>query len=113
MNEAYKRNIKFITPDEINKNLSESLNKILNFVGDDPVHVSFDVDSIDPKYIPSTGTPVKNGIELAKAKLILDKLNSGNIVKMDITELNIKLGKKTEGLKSGKNTEKLFHNFIK
>ena len=113
VNEAYKRNIKFITPDEINKNLSESLNKILNFVGDDPVHVSFDVDSIDPKYIPSTGTPVKNGIELAKAKLILDKLNSGNIVKMDITELNIKLGKKTEGLKSGKNTEKLFHNFIK
>ena len=88
VNEAYKRNIKFLTPDDINNNFNDSLNKILNFVGDGPVHVSFDVDSIDPKYIPSTGTPVKNGVELAKAKLILDKLNSGN-------------------------TEKLFNKFIK
>jgi arginase len=113
VNEAYKRNIKFITPDEINNNFSEALNKILNFVGDAPVHVSFDVDSLDPKYIPSTGTPVKNGIELSKAKLILDKLNSGNMVNMDITELNMRLGKKTDGLKSGKNTAKLFHHFLK
>ena len=113
VNEVYKRNIKFLTPDEINKNFTESLNKILNFVGDGPVHVSFDVDSIDPKYIPSTGTPVKNGVELAKAKLILDKLNSGNIVNLDITELNMRLGKKTDGPKSGRNTAKLFNKFIK
>ena len=113
VNEAYKRNIKFLTPDDINNNFTESLNKILNFVGDGPVHVSFDVDSIDPKYIPSTGTPVKNGVELAKAKLILDKLNSGNIVNLDITELNMRLGKKTDGLKSGRNTEKIFNKFIK
>jgi arginase len=109
---VYKKNIKFLTPDEINKNFTESLNKILNFVGDGPVHVSFDVDSIDPKYIPSTGTPVKNGIELSKAITILDKLNSGNIVNFDITELNMKLGKHEEGKKSGINTEKLFHKFI-
>jgi arginase len=113
VNEAYKRNIKFITPDEINNNFPEALNKILNFVGDTPVHVSFDVDSLDPKYIPSTGTPVKNGIELSKAKVILDKLNSGNMVNMDITELNMRLGKKTDGLKSGRNTAKLFHDFLK
>ena len=112
VNEVYKRNIKFLTPDMINKNFTESLNKILNFVGDGPVHVSFDVDSIDPKYIPSTGTPVKNGLELMKAKLILDKLNSGNIVNLDITELNMNLGTKADGKKSGINTEKLFHKFI-
>ena len=112
VNEVYKRNIKFLTPDMINKNFTESLNKILNFVGDGPVHVSFDVDSIDPKYIPSTGTPVKNGVDLMKAKLILDKLNSGNIVNLDITELNMHLGTKADGKKSGINTEKLFHKFI-
>lgn len=109
---VYKKNIKFLTPDEINKNFTESLNKILNFVGDSPIHVSFDVDSIDPKYIPSTGTPVKNGIELDKAIKILDTLNSENIVNLDITELNMKLGKHEEGKKSGINTEKLFHKFI-
>jgi len=109
---VYKHNIKFLTPDEINNNFNESLNKILTFVGSNPVHVSFDVDSIDPKYIPSTGTPVKNGIELNKAIAILDKLNSGDIVNLDITELNMKLGKKDDGKKSGINTEKLFHNFL-
>ena len=113
VNEAYKRNIKFIMPDEINNDFPGALNKILNFVGNAPVHVSFDVDSIDPKYIPSTGTPVKNGIELPKAKLILDSLNRGNLVKLDITELNMSLGTGPDGVKSGKNTERLFHNFIK
>ena len=100
-------------PDEINNDFPGALNKILNFVGNAPVHVSFDVDSIDPKYIPSTGTPVKNGIELPKAKLILDSLNRGNLVKLDITELNMSLGTGPDGVKSGKNTERLFHNFIK
>jgi len=109
--EAYKQKIKILTPDDINKHFKESLQHILNFVGDSPVHVSFDVDSIDPKYIPSTGTAVKNGVELKNAIKILDHLN-GNIVKMDITELNMELGSKQDGIKSGKNTEKLFHKFI-
>jgi arginase len=112
VNEVYKDKIKFLTPDDINKNFADSLHKILNFVGDSPVHVSFDVDSIDPKYIPSTGTPVKNGVEMKNAMTILDKLNNTNIVKMDITELNMDLGTKEDGIKSGINTEKLFHKFI-
>jgi arginase len=84
----------------------------MNFVGDSPIHVSFDVDSIDPKYIPSTGTAVKNGIEINKAISILNNLNNTNIVNMDITELNLQLGSKNDIVKSGKNTEKLFHNFL-
>jgi arginase len=112
--EIYKKNIKFLTPDEINNNFEESLNKILDFVGDSPVHVSFDVDSIDPKYIPSTGTAVKNGVELKNAITILDKLNSKNLVNMDITELNMDLGdKSSDGIKSGKNTSILFEKFLK
>jgi arginase len=112
--EIYKKNIKFLTPDEINNNFEESMNKILAFVGDSPVHVSFDVDSIDPKYIPSTGTSVKNGVELKNAITILDKLNSKNLVNMDITELNMDLGdKSSDGIKSGKNTSILFEKFLK
>jgi arginase len=88
------------------------LNKILNFVGNSPIHVSFDVDSIDPKFIPSTGTPVKNGIKLSNAKKILDKLNNKDIVNMDITELNMDLGSKSDGIKSGKNTVLLFKKFL-
>ena len=110
--EVFKRNIKFLTPDEINNNFNGSLNKIMNFVGNSPVHVSFDVDSIDPKYIPSTGTPVKNGVKLDNAIKILDNLNNTNIVNLDITELNKDLGSKSDGIKSVKNTEILFHKFL-
>ena len=110
--EVYKNNIKFLTPDDINKNFDDSLNRIMEFVGNSPVHVSFDVDSIDPKYIPSTGTPVKNGVELNKAITILDNLNKDKLVNIDITELNTNLGNKKDGAKSLKNTERLFHKFI-
>jgi arginase len=113
VNEVYKDKIKFLTPDDINNNFEKSFNRIMAFVGDSPVHVSFDVDSIDPKYIPSTGTPVKNGVEMKNAMTILDNLNNRNIVKMDITELNMDLGTKEDGIKSGVNTEKIFHKFIK
>jgi arginase len=112
VNEIYKERVKFLTPNEINDDFENSLNIIMNFVGDSPIHVSFDVDSIDPKYIPSTGTPVKNGIEINKAIKILNNLNNTNIVNMDITELNLQLGTKNDSVKSGKNTEKLFHNFL-
>ena len=112
MNEVHKQTIQILTPDDINKDFNSSINKIMNFVGNSPVHVSFDVDSIDPKYIPSTGTPVKNGVELNNAIKILDNLNNTNIVNMDITELNKDLGSKADGNKSVKNTEILFHKFI-
>jgi arginase len=112
VNEVYKKNIQILTPDDINKDFNGSINKIMNFVGNSPVHVSFDVDSIDPKYIPSTGTPVKNGVELNNAIKILDNLNNTNIVNVDITELNKELGSKSDGNKSVKNTEILFHKFL-
>lgn len=111
-NMVYEKNIKFIEPDEINNNIQSAMNKIMEFAGDSPVHISFDVDSIDPKYIPSTGTPVKNGIELNKAISIINNLNTKNVVNVDITELNMDLGSKRDGIKSGKNTGKLFRNFL-
>lgn len=110
---VYKHGIKFLTPDEINKDFNRSMNLILDFVGDSPLHVSFDVDSIDPRYIPSTGTPVKNGIKLANAIKILDQLNAGKLVSLDITELNMDLGSKADGKKSGKYAEKLFDRFLR
>jgi arginase len=112
--EVYKHNILVLTPDDINKHFKESFNKILQFLGNSPTHISFDVDSIDPAYIPSTGTPVKNGLRLNNAKQILNKLSAmGNIVNMDITELNLELGSSLDKTKSGKNAVKLFNKFLR
>ena len=112
VDQVYKHNIRFLEPAAINNDFANSLQLIRDFVGSGPVHVSFDVDSIDPKYIPSTGTPVKNGLELSLAKQILKVLYK-QTVNLDITELNMALGPtKKDGLKSGRNTVKLFREFL-
>ena len=89
VDELYKRNIKYLTPDDINNNYEESIRKIVNFVGSSPIHISFDVDAIDPEYIPSTGTPVKNGVNLQTAINTLDVLRGKQLVSMDIFQLLI------------------------
>ena len=52
-----------------------------------PIHLSLDVDVIDPKYFKSTGTPVNNGLLLDDIDYIIDSLK-GNIISSDIVEFN-------------------------
>jgi arginase len=115
IDEIYKHNVLFMTPEEFNdpKKEKDVENSLLNFVGNAPLHISFDVDSIDPKYIPSTGTPVKGGIDLEKAKKVLDLLKKRtNLVNLDITEWNPDLGTKKERQRSEVNTTYLFSGFL-
>lgn len=64
--------------------------RIVNFIGNKPFHISFDVDSLDPSIIPSTGTSVKQGLLKFQTQTILRQLmRCENLVNMDITELNI------------------------
>lgn len=51
------------------------------------IHLSFDVDSIDPTIISSTGTPVSDGLSLDNAHTIIKKL-SPKIKSSDIVEFN-------------------------
>ncbi len=60
----------------------------------DAVHLSFDIDSIDPKFLPGTGTPVENGLTVNEAKFILKYLLETKLIKsMDFVELNTELDK--------------------
>ena len=53
------------------------------------VHVSLDVDGIDPEYAPGVGTPVPGGINLREAHLMLEVLNdSGRMCSLEIAEVN-------------------------
>ena len=55
----------------------------------DAVHLSFDIDCLDSKYVPGTGTPVKNGMSIEEAKFILKFLMETRLIKsMDFVELN-------------------------
>ena len=56
------------------------------------VHLSFDIDCLDSKYVPGTGTPVKNGMSVEEAKSILKFLMETRLIKsMDFVELNTQL----------------------
>jgi arginase len=109
----YKHNIKHIDPHELNTDFENATNKILTFAGNSPIHVSFDVDSMDKSVVPSTGTAVKGGIKMNIGKDILQQIkNHTNVVNVDITELNMDLGTQKETQRSLKNTDELFKSFL-
>lgn len=107
-----KYNIKYISCDEINNHTDKSIEKILNFIDENPVHISFDVDCLDPKIMPCTGTTVSNGLKLESTKKILDSIENTNIINMDITELNLELGSNHDREISIKNLFYLFNKYF-
>jgi arginase len=86
----YKYNIPFITSDELNNDAPEAIYKIQQFVRVQyPVHLSIDVDVIDPNIFPHTGTISKNGANIYPLKTLLTYLLScHNIYNIDIAEFN-------------------------
>lgn len=58
--------------------------------GVDGVHVSFDVDAVDPVDMPGTGTPVIGGLTFREASQVMRTLHAwdGPIRSVDIVELN-------------------------
>tara|TARA_B110000495_G_C22926016_1_gene541145 strand:- start:273 stop:1067 length:795 start_codon:yes stop_codon:yes gene_type:complete len=106
-------NMNIVTVDELHDSYNNNAwDKISTFIGDDPVHFSFDVDVLDPAVMPSTGTSVKNGLQLEPCKNIIDKMISKNIVSIDLTELNLTVGHIEERAKSIINFSYLFKNYI-
>ncbi|NUM49731.1 MAG: agmatinase family protein [Flavobacteriales bacterium] len=53
------------------------------------VYISFDIDGLDPKLCPNTGTPVVGGLELAQVSYLLNRLcESGKkIIGFDLNEV--------------------------
>ena len=48
--------------------------------GTDGVHLSFDIDSVDPKIAPGTGTPVQGGLSYREAHLAMEMLSESGIL---------------------------------
>jgi arginase len=53
------------------------------------VHVSFDMDGIDPSEAPGVGTPVRGGISYREAHLAMEDLAASGLVgSIEVTEIN-------------------------
>jgi len=81
----------YIMEDIINSTLDNILTNIYNRT--ERIHLSFDVDVMDPVYISCTGTAVKNGLSYYDSKKIIKRLSS-KIVSADVVEFNPVLGDK-------------------
>lgn len=58
-----------------------------------PIHLSFDIDALDPVYAPATGTAVRGGLTWREACYICEALaDTNNLVAMDLVEVNPHLG---------------------
>ncbi|KAK9767136.1 Arginase, catabolizes arginine to ornithine and urea [Basidiobolus ranarum] len=92
-----KHNIKAFSMHEVDKyGIGQIVEMALDHVNpnrDRPIHLSFDVDALDPSVAPSTGTPVRGGLTFREGHYICEALyETGCLVATDIVEVNPSLG---------------------
>ncbi len=61
--------------------------RALEVVGDGPVYLSFDIDSIDPAFAPGTGTPEVGGLTTREALELLRGLKGVDLCGGDVVEV--------------------------
>lgn len=75
----------------MNKVLKKALNQ-LDPQNQAPLHLSFDIDIIDPRLAPATGVPVVGGLGLGDLRDLGQSLRkTGRLVSMDLVEFNPQL----------------------
>lgn len=58
-------------------------------VGTVGIHLSFDMDSVDPDEAPGVGTPVRGGLTYREAHLAMEMLSdTGALISMEVVEVN-------------------------
>ena len=71
----------------IHRVMKRAISKVTN--GTDYVHVSFDLDAVDPTISPGVGTPVKGGLDYREAHLIMELMCESKIMtSLEIVEVN-------------------------
>ena len=78
----------YLAPQLWHKSLTPLGNEIVAQIGDHPVYVSYDIDSLDPAYAPGTGTPEIGGLTTPQAMELIRALKGLNIVGFDMVEVS-------------------------
>ena len=88
-------NIRAYSMHDVDKyGIGKIMDMSLDYLGrDSPLHLSFDVDALDPSVCPSTGTPVRGGLTFREGHFITEAVaESGCLVALDIMEVNPIIG---------------------
>jgi guanidinobutyrase len=57
-------------------------------IGQRPVYITYDIDSLDPAYAPGTGTPEIGGLTSAQALELIREFKGMNIIGCDLVEVS-------------------------
>lgn len=86
-----ENNIKAFSMHDIDRHgIGKVMDMALGWIGQDtPIHLSFDVDALDPQWAPSTGTPVRGGLTLREGDFIAECVHqTGSLIALDLVEVN-------------------------
>src|SRR5258707_1243451 len=85
-------NIHVFTMSDIDqRGISDVMQQALALAGqaNNGIHLSLDMDALDPTYAPGVGTPVRGGLTYREAHLAMELIaDSGRLVAMDVVEVN-------------------------
>jgi arginase len=86
-------NVAVFTMKEIDRyGIARVMEQVLETVDPDhtrPIHVSYDIDVVDPSEAPGTGTRVKGGLTYRESHLVVELLaETGRLGSMDLVEIN-------------------------
>jgi guanidinobutyrase len=78
-----------LAPSLWHKSLTPLGKQIRDEIGpDEPVYITYDIDSLDPAYAPGTGTPEIGGLSSAQAMELIRALQGLNVVGCDLVEVS-------------------------
>ncbi len=87
-----KLNVPVYTISDVDKlGIHRIINKVLKQFREkvDHIHVSFDVDSVDPLVAPGVGTPVPGGLNYREAHLLMESIaECGCMSSLEVAEVN-------------------------
>lgn len=75
---------------EIDKlGIGKVMEQTLDYIGKRDIHLSFDIDAMDPFFAPHTGTAVTGGLSFREGNYLCEELAmSGQLTSMEIVEVD-------------------------
>ncbi len=70
------------------QSLTETGQRIAQEIGDHPLYITYDIDSLDPAYAPGTGTPEIGGLTTPQALELIRAMKGRKIVGFDLVEVS-------------------------
>ncbi|MCB0712233.1 MAG: arginase [Ignavibacteriae bacterium] len=87
-----EKNIKTYTMTQVDKlRIDQVVEESIEYLRDrvDHIHVSFDLDSVDPTIVPGVGTPVPGGLTYREAHLAMEIIaERGALSSLEVAEVN-------------------------